>query len=240
MRMRHVAVSGIALATLLTGCASVVDGTGTVGGPGGPSGSRSGDFPSQSSAPGPSSSSSDAAPSPSATTSSSSSGLVGCPHVVYPLAQLSYDCIDPGLGAPETDSLWPLQQTKQVESTGWVLEEGAARWGPAAGRSLAAIALATRTRMITRGSYLSGPKAVTDSAKDVALNGAKAHILQTTITLNVAAAQTRKTKVRQEKLWIVAVDVGSGNVSLWHVSVPDLVRSLWAKVPAIINTIRLQ
>jgi hypothetical protein len=93
--------------------------------------------------------------------------------------------------------------------------------------------------MIDETDYLTSPKVTTDSAKDVQINGAKAHVLQTTITLDPAAAAARKTKVKQEKLWIVAVQVGADDVSLWHVSIPDLARTYWASVPKVIDTIRV-
>jgi hypothetical protein len=57
--------------------------------------------------------------------------------------------------------------------------------------------------------------------------------------MNPAWATTAGTKVKHEKLWIIALQVGPDEVSLWYTSLPDLVRSLWAKVPSIIATIKV-
>jgi hypothetical protein len=38
---------------------------------------------------------------------------------------------------------------------------------------------------------------------------------------------------------MLAIEVAPNDVSLWYVSIPDLVRSLWAKVPAVIASIKV-
>jgi hypothetical protein len=242
MTARRIAVAGLALGVLLTGCSSVVDGSGTLGRASAPSAGPSANLPS--SAGGPTLSGPVATPSapisPPGSGSSAAGAITPCPHVEYPYANLSYDCITTGLARISGDKIWPLLQIKTVEpATHWVLEEGAGRWGPAGGKTLGAIAQQVRTQMVDGGSYLTAPKVTTVSDKDVTINGVAAHVLQTTMTLNPAAAKKDGTKVREERLWIVTVSVGSGDVSVWHTSIPDLARSYWAAVPALIDTIRV-
>ena len=228
------------LAGLLTGCASVVDGTGTVGRSAVPTASTPVAAPTDTG--GPSLSPPIATPTltPSPAGSTAAGAVTPCPHVRYPYANLAYDCITTGMTQVTTDKIWPLEQIKTVEpATHWVFEEGAGHWGPTKGQSLGAIARQIRAQMIAGGSYLAAPKVTTDSDKDVAINGATAHVLQSTMTLDPAAAKKAGTKVRAEKLWIVTVSVGSDNVSAWHTSIPDLVKSYWPKVPALIDTIRV-
>jgi hypothetical protein len=126
--------------------------------------------------------------------------------------------------------LWPVQLIKQVESTGWALEEGLAHPGSPAGNSLAQVAAAYRTKMVQGGAYLPDPKVATIANKATEIDGAP---------LNTAQAAKRGTKVRQEQLWILAIQVGSNDVTVWHVSVPDLVKSLWPKVPGVVGDIKV-
>ena len=66
-----------------------------------------------------------------------------------------------------------------------------------------------------------------------------AHLLQTTVTINPAWARQDGTKVKQERLWIIAIEVAADDVSLWYTSLPDLASALWPKVPATIASIRV-
>jgi hypothetical protein len=166
--------------------------------------------------------------------------VTGCPHVVFPSAKLSFHCIASGMTTNINGPVWPLAETKTVEAdTGWVFEEGAGHWGAQRGQSLASIARTVRQRMIDAGSYGTDPGVDTVADKSVKVGGVAAHLLQTTFTINPAWAKTAGTKVKHEKLWIIALQVGPDEVSLWYTSLPDLVRSLWAKVPSIIATIKV-
>lgn len=231
-------VAGLAL---LCGCSSVVEGKAVGGAASGselPSASGTHDFPS------PSGSGSRAAPSASAPSAPASSGTspatasLRCPTVSVPAARLTFTCIDNTMTST-SGVLWPVQLIKPVESTGWALEEGLAHPGSPAGNSLAQVAAAYRTKMVEGGNYLPNPKIATVSNKSTEVDGAPAHLLQTMVTLNTAQAAKRGTKVRQEQLWILAIQAGADDVTVWHVSVPDLVKSLWPKVPGVISSIKV-
>ena len=242
MRIRT-AVVVVAAAGLLAGCADVVDGTGSSALGGGRTGTAPApDFPSAS-GPGAPSASGPSASEPARPTPSGSASVAAptsCPHVVYPAARIAFDCITGGLTATSSNGFWPLSEYKTVEATThWVLEEGAGHWGPSDGKSLAAISVAVRDQMVHDGGYGDGPKITTDRNADTTVDGAKAHVLQTTFTLDPAWAAKRGTKVKQEKLWVVAIEVGSDDVSLWYTSVPDLAKSLWSRVPAVIGAIKV-
>lgn len=236
---------GVALALgLLAGCSDVVSGTGSTAAG---AGSSSPDFPSPSAAstaPGTSAVPTPTPATPTLPSPSSSSVRVPasliCPTVHYTAARYSFTCLTTGL-TPSVNGtgVWPLREYRSVEpSTGWVLETGGGHWGPPAGKSLVSIATTVRQRMVSDENYGSSPTVTTVASTDTTLDGMKAHILQTTMTLNPAFRTSRKTKVKQEKLWIVALQVGSNDVSLWYTSLPDLVSNLWPKVPAAIKSIR--
>jgi hypothetical protein len=215
MRIR-IAVTAVALTGLLAGCADVVNGTGTAARAGG---TTSPDFGAPSGA-------TVAAPTP-------------CPHVTYAQAKLSFDCIDTGFTPHYDSGVWPLRESKTVEAaTGWVVEEGAGHWGTTDGQSLTDIASNVRDQMVEAGDYGDNPTVSTIGTEGT-VGGAKAATLEVTFTLDPTWAKTRGTKVEQEKLWLIAIEVGTDDVSLWYTSIPDLARSLWAKVPSIIDTIEV-
>jgi hypothetical protein len=136
--------------------------------------------------------------------------------------------------------VWPVSGARTVEaSTSWVLEEGAGHWGSPEGATLSDIAFNVRLQMISVGGYGDHPGIHTVADRPMKVDGAPAHLLQTTFTINRAWARANGTKVRQEKLWIIAIQVAPNDVSLWYTSLPDLVKSLWKKVPATIATIRV-
>jgi hypothetical protein len=209
---RRSAAALVAVATLVTGCTSVVSGLGAV--------------------------------APQVSPARPVAPPSGCPHVVYPAAQLSFDCITSGLTASYNPNvpgqIWPLREFETVEArTSWVLEEGAGHWGSPEGSSLRTIALYIRQRMVDDGGYGDSPKVDTVAARSMTIDGAPAYLLQTTFTIDPTWAAANRTQVRQEKLWIVAVQVAGGDVSLWYTSVPDLTKSLWPKVPAVIASIKV-
>jgi hypothetical protein len=168
----------------------------------------------------------------------------GCPHVAYPAAKLSFDCITKGLTKSyqpnDRQAVWPLQEFRIIEpSTNWVLEEGAGHWGSPGNHSLAALAGLVRREMIAVSDYGANPRVHTVASRPTTVDGAHAYLLQTTFTLDPAWARAQGTKVKQEKLWILAIEVGPDDASLWYTSVPDLVKSLWAEVPATIASIKV-
>jgi hypothetical protein len=164
----------------------------------------------------------------------------GCPHIVYPGAHLTFDCIATGMRTFRDGPVWPFSERRVVEaSTGWILEQGAGHWGSADGVALVDIALNVRQQMLDIESYGTRPAMHTVASRPTEVDGHRAYLLQTTFDLNQAWARSDGTAVRQERLWLLAVEVAPNDVSLWYVSVPDLIRSLWAKVPAAIATIKV-
>jgi hypothetical protein len=239
MRVR-LAVAGCAAVGLLAGCAGTVDGQGSLGS-GAPSGaSSSPDFPGQNSSGSGSATGSPVLPSTPGGTAGAATQATPCPHVTYAAAKLAFDCFGSDFQASTNVGIWPLRESKTVEaSSQWVVEEGAGHWGAADGRSLADIAQNVRTQMVNEGGYGANPTVSTLADNDTRVDGAAAHLLHTRITIDPSWAQANKTAVKQEQLWILAIKVGSDDVSLWYASIPDLVSDLWAKVPSIIKTIKV-
>jgi hypothetical protein len=203
---------GLVLAAIwlaMTACSTVVDGSGRAGVTGAPDGGQV---------------------NPPTT----------CPDVRYPGAHLRFSCITTGLSANYSGPVWPVREIKTVEeATGWVLEEGAGHWGSADGQSLAAIATGIRHKMIEVGGYGEKPVVRTVAARRTTVDGKPAFLLQTTVHLNPSWAHSAGTKVREERLWIVAIETAPEDVSLWYASIPNLARQLWSKVPAIIASIQV-
>ena len=186
-----------------------------------------------------STSASSSSPAPTGSVGSSTTPTYSCPQVDYQLARLRFDCIDPGLGFTTHQPIWPLIGSRQVEpSTRWVLEEGADDYGDLGSKTLADIPRGARSRMLNIGAYGTTPKVTTVADRPTTVDGQPAHLLQSTITLNPSFRALRKTKVKQEKLWIIAIQNGN-DVVLWYTSLPDLVSNLWAKVPATIASIKI-
>ncbi len=168
----------------------------------------------------------------------------GCPHVRFAAAHLSFDCITGGMQASYNGSVWPVTEYKTVEpqtstNSGWILEEGAGHWGSPQGTSLADIAANVRQQMLNAHGYGAAPIVHTVADRDMTIDGHAAHLLQTTVTINPAWARQDGTKVKQERLWIIAIEVAADDVSLWYTSLPDLASALWPKVPATIASIRV-
>lgn len=225
---------------LLAGCGAVVDGSGSSE----RSASGTGDFPSGTSAP-----SSATVPSPSISINSpslpapSDSGSTAgnrftCPSIVYPYAKLAFTCITTGLITRTGDDIWPLKEYRPVDSSRWQMETGAGHWGKLGSSDLADIATTVRTRMLD-DSYGTNPKATTDKSAATTVDGKPAHLLATTVTIDPTYAKTQGTKVKHERLWILAIEVAPDEASLWYASLPDLVSNLWADVPDAIASIRV-
>jgi hypothetical protein len=233
--------AALAAAVLVAGCSSVIDGTGSAGGApptGAPSASGTHDFPANSASASAPANASSPAGSGAAGSSAAAPASGQCPTVTDAAARLTFTCITDGM-ARNDGVLWTLQLVKTVDSSGWALEEGLAHPGSPAGKSLAEVAAAYRDRMVKGDAYLPNPKIATIANKDTTVDGAPAHLLQTMFTLNTAQAAKDGTKVRQEQMWILAIQVGTDDVTVWHVSVPDLTKSLWPKVPGVINAIKV-
>lgn len=205
----------VALVALLAGCSDVVSGNGVLGAGSGPRVGRGSIVP--------------AAPP------------TGCPHVVYPAAKLSFNCIVAGMRTFRQDTVWPVSEVKTVEpATGWGLDEGAGHWGSPDGVALVDIALNVRQQMLDAGSYGTIPPTVrTVVSKPTTVDGAPAYLVQTNFFINPAYAGQSGTKVKEERSWMLAIQVAPGDVSLWYVSLPDLVKSLWPKVPQLIASIKV-
>jgi hypothetical protein len=234
-RLRLV-VAALAGVGLLAGCTDVVGGTGAIGGPSGSSSSP--DFPGQSSAP--SGAPSASAPGSPGSPSSTVSPPTACPRVTFAAAKLAFDCLGSGFEPDTNGQIWPLRESKTVEpATGWMVEEGAGHWGATDGHSLAEIAKNVRSQMADAGGYGDTPTLTTLADDDTTVDGADAHLLHTRFTLDPTWAKQNNTAVKQEQLWILAIKVGTDDVSLWYTSIPDLVKDLWAKVPSIIKSIKV-
>jgi hypothetical protein len=204
----------IALTLLVAGCSDLVSGTGRVLGAG---------------------------PTPGGASSTAPAGPpTGCPRVAYPAARLSFDCLTSDMRAFYQGTVWPVSERKTVEaSSGWLLDEGAGHWGSPDGVALVDIALNVRQQMLDGDSYGSRPTVRTVVSRRTEVDGAPAYLVQTNFGINPAFARTEGTKVKQERLWIIAIRVAPNDVSLWYASVPDLVKSLWAKVPRVIDSIKV-
>jgi hypothetical protein len=262
MKIRAVLLASAAAVALLAGCASTVSGSGSVVAgsvpTGGVDGGSSADFPSgagsgvatptvpsgsvpSETVPPESVPPSESVPSGSAGSATSTvAPPTGCPSVVYPAAKLSFSCFASDLTQTSADPVWPLAYYKVVEaSTEWSVEEGSGHWGSPGSDSLADIIGNVRSQMVNQNAYGTSPKVTTVSDKAATVDGHTAQIVQTTMTLNAAWAAKDKTKVKQEHLWIVAVDVAPNDVSLWFVTIPDLDKAEWSKVPSLIASIKV-
>lgn len=214
----------VLLAMLLAGCTDVVTGAGSVNDAAGGGSTAAPPTPG--------------APAPP--TTGAPAPPTGCPRVVYPGAHLSFDCITTGMRLFRNGAVWPVSVRRTVEpSTGWLLEEGGGHWGSADGVALVDIALNVRQQMLEIQSYGAAPDVRTTASHPTHVDGKRAYLVETTFNLNPVWARQAGTKVRRERLWMLAIEVAPNDVSLWYVSVPDLVRSLWAKVPAVIASIKV-
>jgi hypothetical protein len=157
---------------------------------------------------------------------------------VYPAARLAFDCITTGLRVFRDGPVWPFAERRVVEpATDWLVEQGAGHWGSADGVALVDIALNVRQQMLDAESYGTSPTVRTVTSRRTEVDGHPAYLLRTTFGINPAWAKGAGTEVKQERLWLLAIRVAHNDVSLWYASVPDIVSSLWHKVPAAIASI---
>jgi hypothetical protein len=224
----------LAVGLLLAGCTQTVSGHGTGGGgtdfPSGSTGSGSAG-PSGSSGPSASSgpSGSTSAPPPSAN--------LACPKVVDPATHLSYDCIVGGMTKGQSQ-VWETKFEKDVD-VDWTMDEGSTPAPASVGTNVGAAANVLTTAMLAAQNY--GPSPGVKKEKDVAttVNGKPAHLVQTLMTINASYRKQRHLKVAQERLYVAAIRVSSNAVSAWYVSVPDVQKALWARVPSLISSIKV-
>jgi hypothetical protein len=172
------------------------------------------------------------------TPSTSPARGAACPNVSYPAGRLAFACITDGLVPLSGDRIWPFNLTLTVEPN-WVLSEAARPLEPLRGRTLRQVALDLRTRMLAAQDYGDSPGVRTESAAAATVAGVPAFILRTAFTINEQYRLDNGLHVRVERLWIVVLNAGDGQVAAWSVSVPDDVANLWPKVPGVITSIGL-
>jgi hypothetical protein len=233
--------SVLAVGLLLAGCTQTVSGHGTGGGAGGGTDFPSGSSGSGSSGSGPSGSGSSGPPGSSGPSGSTSApppaANLACPKVVDPATHLSYDCIVGGMAKGQSE-VWETKFEKDVD-VDWTMDEGSTPAPARIGTNVGAAANALTTAMLAAQNY--GPSPGVKKEKDVAttVNGKPAHLVQTLMTVNAGYRKQRHLKVAQERLYVVAIRVSSKAVSAWYVSVPDVQKALWARVPSLISSIKV-
>lgn len=224
---RRVVLAGAALLAV-AGCASAVSGSGHLA-DGAPTGTAS---------PGTLTIS---VPAPTPTTSTSSAppaDPLACPNVSYAAGRLAFACLTRGMAAVQGDAVWDLTLDEEVEPN-WVLGEGAMKIAALKGRTLEQVAVGLRKQMLVNAQYGDSPGVQTVSAKAATVAGVPAFVLETAFTINPTYRAENDLQVRVEKLWIVTLSAGDGQVASWYVTVPDDVANLWPKVPALIKSIGL-
>jgi hypothetical protein len=223
--VRRLAALIAAITLLLAGCTQTVSGHAASGGSSAPPSSPSGSGTTSVPPSGESGSTSSSAP-PAA--------HLACPHVVDPISRLSYDCAA-GSMVPGRSSLWPVEFEKEVD-VHWTMDQGS---GLLVGQSPADAA--SRTTLMMIREFYGTPLPTTKKEQDVALtvSGAKAHLVQTLITLNPSYRSSQHLKVAHERLWVVAVQQGTSRIAGWYISVPDLQKQLWPAVPNLIKGIKV-
>jgi hypothetical protein len=139
------------------------------------------------------------------------------------------------------DKVWPLVWRQVVAHYGngneWTLDTGAGHWGSKGSDTLRSIAEQVRTRMVDNGSYGSPAPTIRSVGHNVEVSGHRAYQLVSTFAINPTFRQSTWTPIKHEKSWILAIQVGSGDVSLWYVSVPDAVKYYWPIIDTLISTI---
>ena len=133
-----------------------------------------------------------------------------------------------------SNQMWPVKFERTVDVQ-WTMDEGS---GTVAGQSPAAVANGLSTTM-ARSDYGPSPGVRKETDRDTTIDGKKAHLVLTVMTINPAYRKQRHLRVTQERLWMVAVQTGSGKVSAWYVSVPSVQKALWPRVPSLIKAIKV-
>ncbi len=221
----------LAAAVLLTACTETVSGTSTRGGV-----SSSGTDASSSPAPTPSS-----IPPPESSTPPPEASLppqqLACPVITDSRARLSYRCISPLIVHGQRSAAWPVNFQVEVDLK-WTLDEGSSPNSLQSGHDPATVAR-TLTTAMAAGNYGPSPGIKRERDTDLVVDGKKAHLVRTLFTIAPSYRAKLHVRVRQEQLWVVAVQVTPDQVSAWYVSVPDVTRDLWVKVPAVMGSLKV-
>jgi hypothetical protein len=222
----------IVAALLLAGCTETVSGHAVPsGGPG------SSDAPGTSAPPsGSGASSSPAPPSRTPSTGVPPGAHLACPRVIDSAAHLSYDCVTRAM-SKDSDTIWPLKFTKEVD-VGWSMDEGSSHVDVTGNGNVTVLANGFASAM---GAQEYGPKAGVRKVRDADITVASrtAHLVESVMTLDPDYRAQRHLKVKQERLWVVAVHIGPGQYSAWYVSIPDVRKVLWPQVPDLIQRIKV-
>jgi hypothetical protein len=173
--------------------------------------------------------------------------VVACPHVVDGRAHLSYPCLGPGMTRNRAkgfgcQNLWPALVVKQVDTASdlaWYVDEGSSSYLQHTPDIAGTARSAVRSMLAYTGCYGPTPGMKREKDVDLTVDGRPAHLVQTLFTVSASYRAMHNLAVRQERLWIVAVEVLPGYVALWLASVPDVERDLWPRVPAVIKAIRV-
>jgi len=161
---------------------------------------------------------------------------LACPHVVDPAAGLAYDCIVAGM-ARTSNSTWPLKFEKEVDVQ-WTMDEGSGSAGAAGGQDVAEVA--TRlTGEMEQSNYGPTPGIKKEQDTDTTVDGKKAHLVQTLMTIDPTYRKSRHLKVTQERLWILTVQRSPDQIAAWYISVPSVQKALWPKVASLIKSIKV-
>jgi len=232
MRSARGAAALVVAALLLAGC------TRTVAGHGGPPGQPgSSDPPGTSAAPSGSGTPSSSAPPSGPSSSAPPPGAhLACPNVIDKTAHLAYDCITHTM-AKDSDTIWPLKFTKQVDLD-WTMDEGSSHVDVTGNGNVTVLANGFASAM---GAQEYGPNAGVKkiSEADITVAGRKAHLVESLLTLDPDFRAQRHLKVKQERLWVVVVHIGADQFSAWYVSIPDVRKALWPRVPELIKRIKV-
>jgi hypothetical protein len=176
--------------------------------------------------------------SPTSPAPNPSAGVIGCPHIVDPEAQLAYDCITTGMTPSGGSPLWTVELDKEVD-TNWQLDQRSAAVNPTVGQSVHD-AVGLLTNLLVQTEYGTDPASSTVSTTSTTVDGAAAWLTQTLITIDPAFAAQNQLRVKTERLWVLVIQIDADHRSAFTVSVPDVVQELWPTVPAVIRTVHVR
>jgi hypothetical protein len=164
-----------------------------------------------------------------------------CPTITYLFAHLAFRCIVGSMQRAQQDPVWPLSLGHSVERrSGWSVSMGAGHYGAKNGLSLRQITERIRAEMIRAGEYGTGARATTIGAHPRRFAGHRGFLLASAVRISATTRSTLHTAVHVERQWIAAVQIGRHDFSMWFVSIPDLTKQLWRKVPAVLASIRVR
>lgn len=161
-----------------------------------------------------------------------------CPTIHYLFARLTFRCVVRSMKRVHGDPVWPLSLGHAVEPH-WNVSMGAGHYGAENGSSLRKITASIRDAMISQNEYGPNAKAHTISARPRRIAHHRGFLLESVLRISAATRKQQHVKVHVERQWIVAVQIGRHDYSMWFVSIPDISKRLWHKVPALIASIRV-